>query len=289
MTYAIEVNNVSKSFNKKPVLSNINFKIEAGEIVALLGKNGAGKTTLIRLLNDLITKDSGTVKIFEQVKPDRNLIGVMSQNSVRLDRVKVKEAVNLARSFYQNPLSFEKLVELAGIETLLDKFTDKLSGDQLKRVSFAIVMAGNPKLVFLDEPTAGMDVDARNEFWQKINGFKKLGITFLITSHYPEELEKVAGRYLIINNHRLVFDGSLEQMKEQNQTAQVKFVSQLEKESFTKLPALAEITENNHHYVLKVSNLNTFLPSFIKYIKQVENLEISQSNLESLMKKWMED
>lgn len=150
-------------------------------------------------------------------------------------------------------------------------------------------MAGNPKLVFLDEPTAGMDVDARNEFWQKINGFKKLGITFLITSHYPEELEKVAGRYLIINNHRLVFDGSLEQMKEQNQTAQVKFVSQLEKESFTKLPALAEITENNHHYVLKVSNLNTFLPSFIKYIKQVENLEISQSNLESLMKKWMED
>lgn len=289
MTYAIEVNNVSKSFNKKPVLSNINFKIEAGEIVALLGKNGAGKTTLIRLHNDLITKDSGTVKIFEQVKPDRNLIGVMSQNSVRLDRVKVKEAVNLARSFYQNPLSFEKLVELAGIETLLDKFTDKLSGGQLKRVSFAIVMAGNPKLVFLDEPTAGMDVDARNEFWQKINGFKKLGITFLITSHYPEELEKVAGRYLIINNHRLVFDGSLEQMKEQNQTAQVKFVSQLEKESFTKLPALAEITENNHHYVLKVSNLNTFLPSFIKYIKQVENLEISQSNLESLMKKWMED
>ncbi|WP_240403603.1 ABC transporter ATP-binding protein [Lactobacillus jensenii] len=289
MTYAIEVNNVSKSFNKKPVLSNINFKIEAGEIVALLGKNGAGKTTLIRLLNDLITKDSGTVKIFEQVKPDRNLIGVMSQNSVRLDRVKVKEAVNLARSFYQNPLSFEKLVELAGIEPLLDKFTDKLSGGQLKRVSFAIVMAGNPKLVFLDEPTAGMDVDARNEFWQKINGFKKLGITFLITSHYPEELEKVAGRYLIINNHRLVFDGSLEQMKEQNQTAQVKFVSQLEKESFTKLPALAEITENNHHYVLKVSNLNTFLPSFIKYIKQVENLEISQSNLESLMKKWMED
>ena len=289
MTYAIEVNNVSKSFNKKPVLSNINFKIEAGEIVALLGKNGAGKTTLIRLLNDLITKDSGTVKIFEQVKPDRNLIGVMSQNSVRLDRVKVKEAVNLARSFYQNPLSFEKLVELAGIETLLDKFTDKLSGGQLKRVSFAIVMAGNPKLVFLDEPTAGMDVDARNEFWQKINGFKKLGITFLITSHYPEELEKVAGRYLIINNHRLVFDGSLEQMKEQTQTAQVKFVSQLEKESFTKLPALAEITENNHHYVLKVSNLNTFLPSFIKYIKQVENLEISQSNLESLMKKWMED
>lgn len=289
MTYAIEVNNVSKSFNKKPVLSNINFKIEAGEIVALLGKNGAGKTTLIRLLNDLITKDSGTVKIFEQVKPDRNLIGVMSQNSVRLDRVKVKEAVNLARSFYQNPLSFEKLVELAGIETLLDKFTDKLSGGQLKRVSFAIVMAGNPKLVFLDEPTAGMDVDARNEFWQKINGFKKLGITFLITSHYPEELGKVAGRYLIINNHRLVFDGSLEQMKEQNQTAQVKFVSQLEKESFTKLPALAEITENNHHYVLKVSNLNTFLPSFIKYIKQVENLEISQSNLESLMKKWMED
>jgi len=289
MTYAIEVNNVSKSFNKKPVLSNINFKIEAGEIVALLGKNGAGKTTLIRLLNDLITKDSGTVKIFEQVKPDRNLIGVMSQNSVRLDRVKVKEAVNLARSFYQNPLSFEKLVELAGIETLLDKFTDKLSGGQLKRVSFAIVMAGNPKLVFLDEPTAGMDVDARNEFWQKINGFKKLGINFLITSHYPEELEKVAGRYLIINNHRLVFDGSLEQMKEQNQTAQVKFVSQLEKESFTKLPALAEITENNHHYVLKVSNLNTFLPSFIKYIKQVENLEISQSNLESLMKKWMED
>ena len=289
MTYAIEVNNVSKSFNKKPVLSNINFKIEAGEIVALLGKNGAGKTTLIRLLNDLITKDSGTVKIFEQVKPDRNLIGVMSQNSVRLDRVKVKEAVNLARSFYQNPLSFEKLVELAGIETLLDKFTDKLSGGQLKRVSFAIVMAGNPKLVFLDEPTAGMDVDARNEFWQKINGFKKLGITFLITSHYPEELEKVAGRYLIINNHRLVFDGSLEQMKEQNQTAQVKFVSQLEKESFTKLPALAEITENNHHYVLKVSNLNTFLPSFIKYTKQVENLEISQSNLESLMKKWMED
>lgn len=289
MTYAIEVNNVSKSFNKKPVLSNINFKIEAGEIVALLGKNGAGKTTLIRLLNDLITKDSGTVKIFEQVKPDRNLIGVMSQNSVRLDRVKVKEAVNLARSFCQNPLSFEKLVELAGIETLLDKFTDKLSGGQLKRVSFAIVMAGNPKLVFLDEPTAGMDVDARNEFWQKINGFKKLGITFLITSHYPEELEKVAGRYLIINNHRLVFDGSLEQMKEQNQTAQVKFVSQLEKESFTKLPALAEITENNHHYVLKVSNLNTFLPSFIKYIKQVENLEISQSNLESLMKKWMED
>lgn len=289
MTYAIEVNNVSKSFNNKPVLTNINFKIKAGEIVALLGKNGAGKTTLIRLMNDLIAKNSGVVKIFDQTKPDRNLIGVMPQNSISLERIKVSEVVNLARSFYQNPMPFDKLVELADIDALLDKFTDKLSGGQLKRVSFAIVMAGNPKIVFLDEPTAGMDVETRNEFWQKINGFKNLGITFLITSHYPEELEKIAGRYLIINNHRLVFDGSLEQMKAQNQTVQVKFVSQLRKEYFTQLPAVTEINENNNHYVLKVTNLNEFLPSFIKYLKQVENLEISQSNLESLMKKWMED
>nr|TVU87258.1 ABC transporter ATP-binding protein [Lactobacillus jensenii] len=269
MTYAIEVHNLSKAFNEQAVLSNINFKIKEGEIVALLGKNGAGKTTLIRLLNDLLSKDTGTVKIFGQSKPNRNLIGVMPQKSIILDRVKVKEAVNLARSFYKSPMPFDKLVELANIGALLDKYTDKLSGGQLKRVSFAIVMAGNPKLVFLDEPTAGMDVEARNEFWQKINGFKKLGTTFLITSHYPEELEKVAGRYLIINNHRLVFDGSLEQMKKQNQTVKVSFVSQLEKVSFVNLPAVVDINENNNHYVLKVNGLNAFLPSFIKYLNQV--------------------
>lgn len=289
MTYAIEVHNLSKAFNKQAVLSNVNFKIKEGEFVALLGKNGAGKTTLIRLLNDLLAKDAGTVKIFGQTKPNRNLIGVMTQKSITLERVKVKEAVNLARSFYKNPMPFAELVDLADIETLLDKYTNKLSGGQLKRVSFAIVMAGNPKVVFLDEPTAGMDVDARNEFWQKINGFKKLGTTFLITSHYPEELEKVAGRYLIINNHRLVFDGSLEQMKKQNQTAKVSFVSQLEKVSFVNLPAVVDINENNNHYVLNVNDLNAFLPSFIKYLNQVENLEVSQSNLENLMKKWMED
>lgn len=283
MTTALEVKNINKKYKNKVVLNDINFSIQSGEIVALIGKNGAGKSTLINIITKLIQQDSGQSKIFEKEKFDRNLIGVMMQENISLDRITVKEIIKLTRTYYRNPMSYQAILALSELQNYTNHPMDKLSGGQKRKLQFALTLAGNPDLIFLDEPTVGMDAESRTKFWERIDELKKQGKTFLITSHYLEELEKVANRFIFLHNQRIIFDGSLAEMGKQLKKVQVTFNSELIKDIFNKLPAVLRVSELNHHYTLITSDINSLITQLVPYLSAIDNLEIRQQNLDTLM------
>lgn len=283
MTTALEVKNINKKYKNKVILNDINFSIQSGEIVALIGKNGAGKSTLINIITKLIQQDSGQSKIFEKEKFDRNLIGVMMQENISLDRITVKEIIKLTRTYYRNPMSYQAILALSELQNYTNHPMDKLSGGQKRKLQFALTLAGNPDLIFLDEPTVGMDVESRTKFWERIDELKKQGKTFLITSHYLEELEKVANRFIFLHNQRIIFDGSLAEMGKQLKKVQVTFNSELIKDIFNKLPAVLRVSELNHHYTLIASDVNSLITQLVPYLSAIDNLEIRQQNLDTLM------
>ena len=283
MTTALEVKNINKKYKNKVVLNDINFSIQSGEIVALIGKNGAGKSTLINIITKLIQQDSGQSKIFEKEKFDRNLIGVMMQENISLDRITVKEIIKLTRTYYRNPMSYQAILALSELQNYTNHPMDKLSGGQKRKLQFALTLAGNPDLIFLDEPTVGMDAESRTKFWERIHELKKQGKTFLITSHYLEELEKVANRFIFLHNQRIIFDGSLAEMGKQLKKVQVTFNSELIKDIFNKLPAVLRVSELNHHYTLITSDINSLITQLVPYLSAIDNLEIRQQNLDTLM------
>lgn len=283
MTTALEVKHINKKYKNKVVLNDINFSIQSGEIVALIGKNGAGKSTLINIITKLIQQDSGQSKIFEKEKFDKNLIGVMMQENISLDRITVKEIIKLTRTYYRNPMSYQAILALSELQNYTNHPMDKLSGGQKRKLQFALTLAGNPDLIFLDEPTVGMDAESRTKFWKHIDELKKQGKTFLITSHYLEELEKVANRFIFLHNQRIIFDGSLAEMGKQLKKVQVTFNSELIKDIFNKLPAVLRVSELNHHYTLITSDVNSLITQLVPYLSAIDNLEIRQQNLDTLM------
>lgn len=283
MTTALEVKNINKKYKNKVVLNDINFSIQSGEIVALIGKNGAGKSTLINIITKLIQQDSGQSKIFEKEKFDRNLIGVMMQENISLDRITVKEIIKLTRTYYRNPMSYQAILALSELQNYANHPMDKLSGGQKRKLQFALTLAGNPDLIFLDEPTVGMDAESRTKFWKHIDELKKQGKTFLITSHYLEELEKVANRFIFLHNQKTIFDGSLTEMGKQLKKVQVTFNSELIEDIFNKLPAVLRVSELNHHYTLITSDVNSLITQLVPYLSAIDNLEIRQQNLDTLM------
>lgn len=283
MTTALEVKNINKKYKNKVILNDINFSIQSGEIVALIGKNGAGKSTLINIITKLIQQDSGQSKIFEKEKFDRNLIGVMMQENISLDRITVKEIIKLTRTYYRNPMSYQAILALSELQNYTNHPMDKLSGGQKRKLQFALTLVGNPDLIFLDEPTVGMDAESRTKFWKHIDELKKQGKTFLITSHYLEELEKVANRFIFLHNQRIIFDGSLTEMGKQLKKVQVTFNSELIKDIFNKLPAVLRVSELNHHYTLITSDVNSLITQLVPYLSAIDNLEIRQQNLDTLM------
>lgn len=283
MTTALEVKNINKKYKNKVVLNDINFSIQSGEIVALIGKNGAGKSTLINIITKLIQQDSGQSKIFEKEKFDRNLIGVMMQENISLDRITVKEIIKLTRTYYRNPMSYQVILALSELQNYTNHPMDKLSGGQKRKLQFALTLAGNPDLIFLDEPTVGMDAESRTKFWKHIDELKKQRKTFLITSHYLEELEKVANRFIFLHNQKIIFDGSLNEMGKQLKMVQVTFNSELIEDIFNKLPAVLRVSELNHHYTLVTSDVNSLITQLVPYLSAIDNLEIRQQNLDTLM------
>lgn len=282
MKKVIEVAGLTKTYVQKPVLKQLNFSVDRGEIVALLGKNGAGKSTLLNVLLQMITKDSGKVKILGSKHLKTEKIGVMLQNDFSLERVTVKEVIKLWQSYYPNSKDYAELLQIADLADKQNQFLSKLSGGQRRRLNFALCLAGDPELIFLDEPTVGMDVVSRQKFWQQIKNLQALGKTFLITSHYLEELQGVAQRFLILKDGKLAFDGTLQQLKQGHQVVTLSFDSRLDQSLFVELPGILAVKADAGSYTLKTTQLNECLPRLMPYLPAIENLNIEQGSLNEL-------
>lgn len=287
----IEVQNLSKSYKKKTVLDNLSFRVNNGEIVALLGENGAGKSTLINLLNHLSSKDSGDISIMgtRDIPSIRENISVMLQSNLSLNKITVKEILNLARSYYKHPLSYGQLINLAGLRESENRYLNLLSGGQKRRLTFAATMAGNPQLIFLDEPTSGMDSQSRRNFWQLIAEYQKQRKTFFVTSHYLEELDTISDRIMILKDAHLVYDGTLVNLRQRSGEIAITFTTTLPKEAFANLQSVKELFIKDSYYQLITTNASLTIEELTPLLSQLSDLRVQESSLESLYEKLIKE
>ncbi|VDG97079.1 Uncharacterized ABC transporter ATP-binding protein YbhF [Lysinibacillus sphaericus] len=285
MSIIIDCMGVGKSFKGKSAVRDLSFQIEKGEVVALLGPNGAGKSTTIQMLLGLLEPSTGSITISGQnpkSKVVRERIGVMLQEVRLLDTVTVKEILQLVRGYYSRPLSMEQLTRLTGLdESSLNMRTEKLSGGQKQRVSFALALAGNPDMLFLDEPTTGMDATARKTFWKSIRELAERGTTIIFTTHYLEEVEYAATRVLMINHGELIEDESPEMMKKKLVMQRISFLTDevYRPETFQGLGA-SDIRVDGKKVTILTGNADHLLKVLYALDFEINEVTVSRGTLE---------
>jgi ABC-2 type transport system ATP-binding protein len=214
----IVLSRLSKSYGGVRAVRSLDLAIAPGETVALLGPNGAGKTTTIDMMVGLTRPDHGSVTVFG-LPPARAVqagwIGGMLQTGSPLDHLRVRELIALTASYYSAPLAVADVLKLTGADAFAGQWTSKLSGGQAQRVRFAAALVGNPDLLVLDEPTAGIDVEGRRDFWQSMRDIAGRGKTVVFATHYLEEADAYADRIVLIASGRVVADGPATEIKAQ--------------------------------------------------------------------------
>ena len=213
---AVSLAQISKSFGAVRAVDNLDLDIPQAAIVALLGPNGAGKTTTIRIMLGLLRADHGDACVFG-VRPASAIadgqVGAMLQDAGLMSGVSVGGLLRCIRGLYPEPLGYETAIRLTGLQQIRGRRTDRLSTGQAQRVSFAVALIGNPRLLVLDEPTAGLDVQAQQMFWKDVQSCRASGQTVLFSTHYLEEAEHNADRIVVIHSGSTVADGTPDQVR----------------------------------------------------------------------------
>ncbi|MGW7818013.1 ABC transporter ATP-binding protein [Streptomyces puniciscabiei] len=213
---AVSFTGAAKAYGAVRAVDGVDLEIGHGETVALLGRNGAGKSTAIGLLLGLVEPDAGAVELFgaapgQSVRAGR--VGAMLQDARPVPRVTVGELVGFVASRHPSPMPLARALELAGIADLAGRRVDRLSGGQVQRVRFALALAGDPALLVLDEPTAALDVEARQAFWESMRTYARRGRTVLFSTHHLHEADAYADRIVVIDRGRIVADGTAEELR----------------------------------------------------------------------------
>ena len=208
----VEAVGVTRRFNDVVALDDVTLAVRPGELVGLLGPNGAGKTTLLSLVTGLRRPDSGTVRLFGGDPRDpanRVALGTTPQETGLPGTLTVGEVTDFVAGHYPHPMARGELLERFGLTDLVRRQTGGLSGGQKRRLAVALALVGRPRLVLLDEPTTGLDVEARHELWQALRDYHADGATVVVTSHYLEEIEALAERVVVIGSGRVLVDDTL--------------------------------------------------------------------------------
>ncbi len=228
MTAAVELVDARKSYGSLEALRGVSLAIEPGEIVAMLGPNGAGKTTSINLMLGLRRPTAGRAQLFGLDPSDRrarSACGVMLQDSGVNGALTVRELVELFRTYYPRPMPAERAIAMAGLQDQARQRSSNLSGGQRQRLYFALAVCGDPDLIFLDEPTVGMDVEGRHAFLDSIREFGDAGKTIVLTTHYLEEADELARRVIVIDRGLVIADASPREIKSRVAGKRVSFIS----------------------------------------------------------------
>ncbi len=234
-----ELRGASKRYGKQLALDGVDLALHGGELLALLGPNGAGKTTAIGLLLGLLQADTGMVHLGGRPPQDldaRRTVGLMLQSAGIPETLKVGELLDLTRSYYPAPRSVADCVALAGLGGLLERRYGKLSGGQQRRVQFALALCGRPRVLFLDEPTTGLDIEARQGLWKAMRELVAEGCAVLLTTHYLEEAESLADRVVVLNNGRVVARGSVQEIRAHVAQRRIRCVSSIDPEHIANWP-----------------------------------------------------
>ena len=268
-------------------LDHVTFDIQPGETVALLGPNGAGKSTAIDTMLGLRAPTSGEVRILggsAAAAVAAGQIGGMLQTGGLPEGARVSELISLFRQLYRDRRSTTELLTLAGIADLADRRVEKLSGGQTQRVRFALALAGNAELLFLDEPTAALDVEARRHFWQSVDTIARQGATVLFATHYLEEADANATRIIVVNHGRVIADGTPAQIKAFTAIRTLRFSAQAPDPSeLLKLPGVTDVVVNGDAVTVRTSDADDTLPALYALGRQIKSMEVGGGGLEEAL------
>jgi ABC-2 type transport system ATP-binding protein len=282
---AVEFRDVVKVFHPGiRALDHVSFDIDRGETVALLGPNGAGKSTAIDTMLGLRAPTSGEVRVLggrPAAAVAAGRIGGMLQTGGLPEGGTVSDLIGLFRQLYRDRRPTAELMRLAGIADLGDRRVEKLSGGQTQRVRFALALAGDPELLFLDEPTAALDVEARRNFWRSVEAITEHGTTVLFATHYLEEADANASRIIVVNHGRIIADGTPSQIKAYTATRTLRFTTPVPDPALLLgLPGVADVLVNGEAVTVRTGDADATLPALYALGLPVKAMEVGGGGLE---------
>ena len=285
---SIELRGLTKTYRSPsgPVraVRDVSIDIDAGETVALLGPNGAGKSTTVDMLLGLQAPDQGTVEVFggspaQAIRGGR--IGAMLQAGGVLRGLTVREIIAMMASLFPAPLPVDHVLALAQLDDLGDRRTERLSGGETQRVRFAIALASGPDLLVLDEPTVGMDVEARRAFWTTIRELSGGGKTFVFATHYLEEADMYADRAVLMAHGRVVADGPTTEIKALVGARTIRAtLPRVQVETLQRLPGVTNADRHGEAVTLVTSDSDRTLRAFLADYAEARDIEVRGAGLE---------
>jgi ABC-2 type transport system ATP-binding protein len=274
---------VSMNYGDVRALRQVNFAVHSGQVVALLGPNGAGKTTAVKLLLGLLQPTSGKARVFggDPVNPrNRMRAGAMLQVGRVPETLRVREHIDLFSSYYPKPLALDEALAIAGLEKLRDRKFGDLSGGQRQRTLFALAICGNPDLLFLDEPTVGLDVEARRALWEEIRRLVDLGKTVLLTTHYLEEADALADRIAVINQGEIIAEGTPAEIKAQTGDKRLRCITALSLASVLQIPGVTDARQGREAMEIRAREAEPVVRALLACDASLSGLEITSAGLE---------
>jgi len=282
-TIVASLEGASKNYGTVRALQNVDFSVRAGEVVALLGPNGAGKTTVVKLLLGLLQPNTGRVRIFggDPTNPEnRTRTGAMLQVGRVPETLRVREHIDLFSTYYAKPLPLAEVLASAGLEKLANRKFGDLSGGQKQRVLFALAICGNPDLIFLDEPTVGLDVEARRGLWDEIRTLVGRGKTVLLTTHYLQEADALADRIAVINQGKIIAQGTPAEIKAKTSGKRIRCITNLDLASLRKITGVTEVKEDREAVEIHAREAEAVVRELLARDQNLSGLEITSAGLE---------
>ncbi|MBU6421534.1 MAG: ABC transporter ATP-binding protein [Gammaproteobacteria bacterium] len=274
---------VTKRYGPVTAVDKLSLDIRRGEVLALLGPNGAGKTTSVNLLLDLAWPASGSVELFGLSPREvaaRRRIGAMLQGAQLGGHARVHEVIALQSGYYLNPLSLTETLHTAGLDGLEHRPVTKLSGGQKQRLLFALAICGNSELLFLDEPTVGLDVEARRGFWSSIRRLKEQGRSIVLTTHYIEEADALADRIVVINRGRVIAAGTPAEIKRTVAQRHIRCITKLKVAQIQTLPEVTSVNQEGERLDIVAARPESVLFEMLKLDPALHDLEVTGAKLE---------
>jgi ABC-2 type transport system ATP-binding protein len=292
---ALRCTGLVKRFTDVTAVNGVDLEVFVGECFGLLGPNGAGKTTTVEILEGLTKPDEGAVELLGQRwnhgddRALRERIGVQLQETQLAEKVTVVETVRLFRSFYQRGHSVEEVIRTVALEEKRNARVGKLSGGQKQRLAVACALVSDPELLFLDEPTTGLDPQARLSLWDIVEKFRNRGGTILLTTHYMEEARRLCDRVAIMDHGKVIALGTPAELIASlgaDQVIEFSVTNALSEDELTSLPAVRNLHKRGEAYALTVSEIGVAMPALLAEIKQqqsqVVTLTTHQATLEDV-------
>jgi ABC-2 type transport system ATP-binding protein len=274
---------VSMNYGEVRALHNVNFTVRSGQVVALLGPNGAGKTTAVKLLLGLLQPNSGKARVFagDPTHPQNRMrTGAMLQVGKVPETLRVREHIDLFSSYYPQPMSLDEVLAAAGLEKLRDRKFGDLSGGQRQRTLFALAICGNPDLLFLDEPTVGLDVEARRSLWEEIRRLVDRGKTVLLTTHYLEEADALADRIAVINQGEIIAEGTPAEIKAQTSGKRIRCITELSLASLLQIPGVTDVKQDREAVEIHAREAEPVVRALLARDHSLSALEVTSAGLE---------